>query len=396
MGGMDSTPQIALCQESIFGTDSDVISWDFGMTDGRAFWKTTFYAHRVGMHENRPTHVSIGIEGRQFNQRRDAIKEAEDTGVPAMYFNPSVWDNALGGVPDMFGMTQEQMDKYPPFSKNFKCNGQYEKGTSTAAASLSKLFGASHTRVYSGEPCGQFKYDDTVCAKRKFKASWHPGWRIMALTGNLIGVRMSEMIIEVIKDWKKNDGGTDPFELYARLQKEEDEDYKKLHDTTLPDTVPGMVPETFVAEGLKANPLFRNKAICHTALLPAESRYLGILTESEKKGFHGYDTGLPVEDVKKREPDASDENMPLVYEPGERQNCEVELNQDYKDYWLVTEKDGWKSITVPNDAEMKAYAKDGFHPTGIVMLCLMKCKRNTDFISAGCHFSLTFFTLSKL
>jgi hypothetical protein len=30
MGGMKSAPEVALCQESIFGTDADVITWDFG------------------------------------------------------------------------------------------------------------------------------------------------------------------------------------------------------------------------------------------------------------------------------------------------------------------------------------------------------------------------------
>ena len=128
MGGMDSTPQIALCQEAIFGTDADVVTWDFGMTDGRSFWKTSFYANRVGLHVNRPTHISLGIDGRQFNQRRQAIREAEELGVPAMYFNPEVRENAERNIPDMFGMTQEQMDAYPPFSKNFKCKDQFEKG----------------------------------------------------------------------------------------------------------------------------------------------------------------------------------------------------------------------------------------------------------------------------
>jgi len=33
MGGTASAPEIALCSEAVFGTDADVISWDFAMTD---------------------------------------------------------------------------------------------------------------------------------------------------------------------------------------------------------------------------------------------------------------------------------------------------------------------------------------------------------------------------
>jgi len=123
--------------------------------------------------------------------------------------------------------------------------------------------------------------------------------------------------------------------------------------------------------GLKANELYRNKAICHTALLPAETRYLGILTESNKTGFHSYDTGIELNSAKEQTPNGTE--LPLVYDPGTRPNCEVDLNMDFKDYWIVKGKDDWKSITVPNSAEIEAYAKDGFQPAGIVMICLMKC-----------------------
>ena len=34
MGGTSSFPEIANCLAEIFGLDTDVLSWDFGMTDG--------------------------------------------------------------------------------------------------------------------------------------------------------------------------------------------------------------------------------------------------------------------------------------------------------------------------------------------------------------------------
>ena len=232
------------------------------------------------------------------------------------------------------------------------------------------------------EPCGNFKYNDNVCANRKFKASWHPGWRVHALTGNLLGVQISEIVIEILREWQGNDE-EDPFALYERLQKEEDEEYKKFYATTVPDVVEGMAPETFVTDGLKSNDLFRKKSICHTGLLPAESRFLGILTESDKKGFTSYDTGITVDEAKEKASPDTGAEMPLVYEPSTRQDCEVLLNADHKDFWFVTDKDDWKSITVPNDSELSEYAKDGFDPAGIVMVCLMKCKSGQSFCACG-------------
>jgi hypothetical protein len=37
MGGMKSAPTIALCNEAIFGTDADVISWDYGKNEMRVY-----------------------------------------------------------------------------------------------------------------------------------------------------------------------------------------------------------------------------------------------------------------------------------------------------------------------------------------------------------------------
>jgi hypothetical protein len=99
MGGMDSAPQIALCNEAIFGKDADVISWDFGMTDGKVHWKTTLYASRTGLHSNRPVHFSINNAGRNYKGRMAALKLAEDAGVPALQLHPGVEEAVSRGNP---------------------------------------------------------------------------------------------------------------------------------------------------------------------------------------------------------------------------------------------------------------------------------------------------------
>ena len=39
IGGATSAPEIAGCAKEIFGTDVDLITWDFAMTDGRWYWR---------------------------------------------------------------------------------------------------------------------------------------------------------------------------------------------------------------------------------------------------------------------------------------------------------------------------------------------------------------------
>jgi hypothetical protein len=354
MGGMDSAPNLALCNEAVYGTDADVISWDFGMTDGGAHWKTTLFANRAGVHVNRPAHVSINMAGRNYKSRVNALKVAEQDGVPTLHLVPSYEDQVVKGAPDVFGMPQDKVDKIGEYARYYKCKGAIEKE----------------------QPCQERKYNENICPERKFKASWHPGWRQMALTGNLLALFLAETMIEATKDIIKDLGSEEPQQLYNKLKEEEDKEYEAFKTTRVPDDYPDFVSPALVAAGLKTEFLFRNKAICKTSLLPAQTRFLGILTKSDLVGeLHGYDVGVEAGFATKNPPiNAKDKGeLTLVFHPEDRQKCEVDLNMDYKDYYCATEDWGWASLTFPNDAEIAAYASDGFHPTGVVVLCFMKC-----------------------
>ena len=43
IGGATSAPEIAGCAKEIFGTDVDLITWDFAMTDGRWYWREFYF-----------------------------------------------------------------------------------------------------------------------------------------------------------------------------------------------------------------------------------------------------------------------------------------------------------------------------------------------------------------
>jgi len=359
MGGMSSGPEIALCLESLFGIDVDLISWDFGMTDGRSYFKKLFYANRIGMNRNKPAIVDLNIAGRQFNNRLEQIKIVEDQGLTAMYMNPEKWQDLEKGIPDMFGMSEDQMSKIAPYARDLKCKGILEKGDPT---------------------CGDKKFNKAICPLREGMTSWHPGWRVHAAYGTIMGLFLSDMLIDAIKEL-----GLEPYDSAKKLGSliaEEEAEYSTFY-VSQPQITGASVGDFFEFEdevlvNVIARMFRKTRIICHTALLPAEIRYLGILTETDMVGTHGYEKGISEEqaDAKKAvESEKDKRQMRLTYESATRQpNCPVDLKWDYKDFFYSTQSDGWTSLTVPNKAEIEYYIGQGaYEPEGVIMLCFMKC-----------------------
>jgi len=125
-----------------------------------------------------------------------------------------------------------------------------------------------------------------------------------------------------------------------------------------------------------------NPAICRTGLLPAQSRYLGLMTETLRKvgSEEGeYTDGQnPLEydrQVKELKITADDETVrPLTLMMGDkRQVCPYRLNADFKDMYKVGSQDGWRSLVVPNKSELRYYNWPTFRPQGVIMICQVKC-----------------------
>jgi len=357
MGGMSSGPEIALCLESLFGIDVDLISWDFGMTDGRSYFKKLFYANRIGMNRNKPAIVDLNIAGRQFNNRLEQIKIVEDQGLTAMYMNPEKWQDLEKGIPDMFGMSEDQMSKIAPYARDLKCKGILEKGDPT---------------------CGDKKFNKAICPLREGMTSWHPGWRVHAAYGTIMGLFLSDMLIDAIKEL-----GLEPYDSAKKLGSliaEEEAEYSTFYGS--PPQITGASVGDFYEDEVLVNVIARmfrkTRIICHTALLPAEIRYLGILTETDMVGTHGYEKGvsqMQADSDVASESEKHKRQMRLTFDTSTRQaNCPVDVKWDYKDFFYTTQNDGWTSLTVPNKAEMEYYIGEGaYEPEGVIVLCFVKC-----------------------
>ena len=121
--------------------------------------------------------------------------------------------------------------------------------------------------------------------------------------------------------------------------------------------------------------MFRGPGICHTALLPSRTRYLGYLLSKDGNDLHvggpvpageeTYDVGEPFPNLNYEKKEES--VMQLLYEIGRRKDtCPVTLHPDYKDYFFAHELDGWAKLRWPNKAEKEAYSYNPNNIKGLV------------------------------
>jgi len=159
----------------------------------------------------------------------------------------------------------------------------------------------------------------------------------------------------------------DLTELRQQLQSDIDVNYEKLKDAQLPQSA-----EKFMENrsDINLDDIYKTPNFCHTARLPAEIRHTGILTGSAPGDAFHFQDGISEQEAQNTPNDS--EFMRLVRDDGSRQQCNATLNIDHKDYFFVTDKDGWKKLVVPNDAELAEYGR-GQQLRGLIALCFKVC-----------------------
>jgi hypothetical protein len=183
-----------------------------------------------------------------------------------------------------------------------------------------------------------------------------------ALDGNLMALSLSFVLEDALNELIS--AKSDPS-FPDMLRTKEDADFKLFMSSDLPKTSTGLD----LPEDIDRELFFRGPDFCHTARLPAEIRHLGILTESPLVGQDSFDTGMAINIAMKSEGNGT---IPLVFDTGARQVCPIPVNKDYKDAFLVHHNHDWSQLTLPNDAEMKAYGT-GAPLRGILAVCFTDC-----------------------
>jgi hypothetical protein len=128
--------------------------------------------------------------------------------------------------------------------------------------------------------------------------------------------------------------------------------------------------------------LFQQRSLCHTARLPSELRYRGILTGRTAQEFDQfYREGMERNKADKLMSEMFDEGadvasiesgeMKLVYSETLRQSrCNATLNIDYPDSVYVGPNEGWKSLKILTPLEKETYKIDS--PKGLIVVCLVQ------------------------
>ncbi|CAB9521608.1 expressed unknown protein [Seminavis robusta] len=269
-------------------------------------------------------------------------------------------------------------------------------------------------------------------------ATWHPGWKYHALVGHMlaftvlqVAIDALEELVQLIIDEPAHHGRETLEQKQARLQKQlrqldaaEQEDDETIFRKPVPAELIAHF-DSYLWKGdhkeenklaMMKQPtssflemLIKEASFCHTALLPAEIRIRGLLTDNPHNDNdvgsvwdQNYDMGVMQSDVALAEsPDPSAGQTPHVLQssrpdqsdfmmigtdPKEHQSCSSHdnnmLNADYKDYFFVTSRESWtlhkeeawRKVPFPNPSEQAYYTE--FEPLvarGWVFICMSTC-----------------------
>jgi hypothetical protein len=190
--------------------------------------------------------------------------------------------------------------------------------------------------------------------------------KVHALSGNLLGIWLTNVVEDALKELAAE--RPDPA-LLDQLRAFEVADRKVFMSRELPMNI---LRGLQIPSDVDPEMFYRGPNICHTARLPAETRHLGILTESSLVGEDTYDKGIGLEAARNSTPE--DKSMQLVYTEEARQSCPITLEKDYKDYFYVADTHGWSQLTIPNNAESKAY-RTSEPLRGVIAVCFAYCKQ---------------------
>jgi len=366
MGAMKASPFISICSKEIFGTDVDFLSWNFGMTDK---WHDTssFYAYRGALSPGRPALVYIdgsgnaNLEGRAFEDEGLAVFKTDIGAVPtvARGTDNKLPDSAPGGIP----LKNEELEKLPPYLRALYCNGNLQGKPLCDSRKWSCTMGD----IQNGKQCD--------CPSVPKRTSWHMGYKMHSLQGRLLSLPFLEIFMEGLEEIAHSDKDTQA--LREELQIAEDQEFEAFKARPVFDAVSFSRYSSIYNDTELFQTFFKGDSVCRTSLVPSQTRYLGISTNSDKVGGPApgweetYDVGIPLHINKGGvyTYDEGHEAIPGIVQqtskiglrrdnPEWRKYCTQATVVDYKDWLYGPLKDGKTMLIFPNEKERAYYGYD--------------------------------------
>lgn len=364
MGNTDAATGVSMCWKEIFGEDVDFFSWDYGMVDGNYVAKLLHYAYRGALSPNRPGLLMLHYNGRAGAKRLQAIRDLEAMGMTTFIADEDAQKAMKDAFPDSAGINGADIESLPDYVRNYRCGEQIEKG----------------------DPyCNRDKYTKWGCSPRWKQTSWHPGYKDHARVGHGLALFWVETLLDTLKELSENDEAADTSGLLSRLVQEDIDLHSNFTLTKLPDLHRNLLklPEIEANDGgdvINSELFFRGPSMCHTAKLPSDSRYRGILTATNQVGQpapYGEETYYVGHDIEVAKKTATeDSEIRLVYSTNRERDAKcagVLIKPDYPDSWYANTMDEWTKLVFPNDAEQEHYGYDSTEYQGIILLNWKKC-----------------------
>jgi len=357
MAMYSSAPELALCMEAVYGNDLDVLVWDFGLADVGHDHRALLWGQRAMLHPTRP--ILFFVDSLS-SVRHEIITKFEKEGMSSILYDKV--------AVDVLRATRIPLntDTAPPALQYLMCNGAVE-GSLPCDDAL-RFFMCE--QLETAQQCWSNKYH-TLPGCDNSQKSIHPGWKEHLLRGRLFGHYLLELLEEALLqlDALKHPNGKQVRSQFVldNLLANEESDAKTTKSSRISAEYLG--GDKALMADISLYNLFRVPTICHTALLPSESRFLGYPLESSMKGDFrgGFDVGqskvLAVPKAGK---------LPLVYDGIDRARC-ASPKIDHKDYFMFRNQDDWLDMVVPNKAEIQAYRRANSPPKGIFIICMQVC-----------------------
>ena len=358
MGGMKSAPESALCMSSLYGVDLDILSWDFGMTDGRASDLYNIWSQKAGTHPTQPTLVSYGSR-----PAIDIHPKLENAGM-SVFEAFFVEDKRPESLYQIFPDSDDEdvkVDDLPKGVKFYRCGGHTE----------------------DGEICGdkQIKFDTKkVCKTIGYQVKWHNGWKDHLLKGRVSGAFLIEHVLEALKTLESGTLEETISSTTPQISKEYLDHLRELEEKDKALFYESDVPRVYHFEGDLEDhhdAFMRAKSVCHYGYLPAFARFEGLVTENRQSvSYVGGGRTTYIDEgedyMKPKSPTPDNDSPPRLVNnfQNDRKICEA-AEIDFKDFFGVRNLDKSVVTVVPNDAENEFFSEndDWKERLGLVTLC---------------------------
>jgi hypothetical protein len=157
-----SAPEAALCSQALYGTDVDILVWDFSLTDGRlgvaSHHKLEWFLTRawVSPRDDFSPPLLLALNVYDDPGRLAVLHRLQDRGLTVLYARQAVLDQVVAEIPETSERSLDEIAHMPRLVRKFKCRGTLETADEPNCLGSDKF--------------------NPVCHKRLGQTSWHPGW----------------------------------------------------------------------------------------------------------------------------------------------------------------------------------------------------------------------------